>query len=747
MTNDPFAPLDSARKPVQRSASPDWTAIVPVPETAPKPPARHPKRGKPSAVWKYLDADGKLCALAVRFDGRDGDKVVLPLTWQTDAKNREGWRWAAIHDARPLYRLDQLAQRPDAPVLVCEGEKAADAGQLLLTDFIAVTSGGGSKAAEKTDWSPLNGRRVVIWPDADEAGDAYAADVSRLAFDAGAETVAIVEPPDEAERGWDAADAVAEGWDQTRALDLISRAKACATRAPSVSSRNKFSDNSAALHSTHGSISRTPPDTIADNDAEEGANSRKRKRPPQRDQVLSLCEFVELWHDEGFEAWATFKVRNHFENWPIRSREFRRWIAARYYEESGGTLGGQAMEDALRVLDARAVNEGPQHRVFIRSGETPGVVWIDLGDADWRAVKITPAGWEVVSRPECRFRRCQAMLPMPDPEKGAFIEELANFVRVSKDEDMILVVAWLVTSLRPNGPFPILLVNGEHGSAKSTTSRMLRKLVDPARAPLRSAPKDDQNVAVEAANAWVMAIDNLSGMPNWLSDALCMVATGSGLTTRRLHTDREQEVFDAARPIILNGINDLAERGDLASRGVGVYLPAIPEEERRTEEEIWSEFDEAWPRIMGCLFDGVSRAMQRKNSVRLERLPRMADFARWAEAAGPALGWEPGQFLAAYEQNLKGATESKFENDAVAVAIRDKLFEDFPTGFAGTPTALFTAIMLYAPDAREQRRGWPANAAALGKHLRRIAPMLRTAGINFESAHSGDRMCRLWRDG
>ncbi|WP_395174411.1 ATP-binding protein [Roseibium alexandrii] len=745
MTSDPFAPLDSAHRPVQRSASPEWAAIFPVPESAPKPPAQHPKRGKPSAVWKYLNADGKLCALVVRFDGRDGEKVVLPLTWQQNAKGREGWRWAAIPNARPLYHVDQLAQRPDLPVLVCEGEKAADAGQVLLSDFIVVTSSGGSKAADKTDWSPLNGRRVLIWPDADEAGDAYAADVARLALEAGADIIAIIEPPDEVERGWDAADALAEGWDQTRAMDLISRAKACTMHAPGSTQRNGFSRNFTNVRRMHGLSRRTSPDSIADDEAEEGARSRKRKRPPQRDQVLSLCEFVELWHDEGFEAWATFKVRDHFENWPIRSREFRRWIAARHYEENGGTLGGQAMEDALRVLDARAVNEGPQHRVFIRSGETPGVIWIDLGDANWRAVKITAVGWEIVSQPECKFRRCQAMLPMPDPEKGAFIEELESFVRVSKQEDMLLIVAWLVTSLRPNGPFPILLVNGEHGSAKSTTSRMLRKLVDPARAPLRSAPKDDQNVAVEAANAWVMAIDNLSSMPNWLSDALCMVATGSGLTTRRLHTDREQEVFDAARPIILNGINDLAERGDLASRGVGVYLPAIPEEERRTEEEIWSEFDEAWPRMMGCLFDGVSRAMQRKSSIRLERLPRMADFARWAEAAGPALGWEPGQFLAAYQQNLKGATESKFENDAVAVVIRDKLFADFPDGFAGTPTALFTAIMLYAPDAREQRRGWPANAAALGKHLRRIAPMLRTAGINFDSAHSGDRMCRLWR--
>lgn len=744
--NDPFAPIAGAGTSGKRPASRDWTSLAPVPDEAPTPPGRHPKRGKPSAVWTYLDEEGKLCALVARFEGDDGNKFVLPLTFcRNETTGRTRWRWAAIPENRPLYRLDQLVRRTEAIVLVTEGERAADAVQRLLPGFVATTSSGGCKAASKTDWSLLVGRQVVIWPDADESGQRYAEDVVNQALDAGAASVAITQVPDHVDRGWDAADALDEGWTEKRALELVSRAQA---RPPRVSSSADpdVSGRLATSHPSSGMYNDTAPDTKADLEAKKNGNFKKFRRPPQRDQILEICDATELWHDESFNAWATFQVRNHFENWPIHSSEFKRWIAKRHYDAKGGTLGGQAIEDALRVLDARAVNDRPQHQVFIRSGETHETIWIDLADAEWRAVKITAEGWDVVSRPDCKFKRSKSMSPMPEPEKGDFIERLRSFVRVSKEYDFRLIVGWLVAALRPNGPYPILLVNGEHGSAKSTTCRMLRKLVDPSRAPLRFAPKDIQNVAVEAANTWLIAIDNLSGMSNWLSDAFCMVATGSGLTTRRLHTDREQEVFDAARPIILNGINDLAERGDLASRGIAIHLPAIPEHERQTEEDIWEAFDDALPGILGCLFDGVSRAMKRKKNVRLERLPRMADFARWAEAAGPSFGWEQGDFLEAYEKNLKGASDSKFENDAVAVVIRDRLFEDFPDGFCGTPTSLFNTMMQYAPDAREQRRGWPASAAALGKYLRRIAPMLRAAGICFESVHSGERTCRLWRE-
>ena len=112
----------------------------------------------------------------------------------------------------------------------------------------------------------------------------------------------------------------------------------------------------------------------------------------------------------------------------------------------------------------------------------------------------------------------------------------------------MLLAAWLVAAFRPHGPYPILVLHGEQGSAKSTTARVLRALLDPNTAPLRGEPRDLRDVMIAASNGWIISFDNLSRIPHWLSDALCRLATGGGFSTRELYTDSEEVLFDAQRP-------------------------------------------------------------------------------------------------------------------------------------------------------------------------------------------------------
>lgn len=194
--------------------------LAPVPDDAPPPPEAHPKRGRPSKVWIYRDAEGRVLMHVCRFDQPDGSKDVLPLTlWRIGGACR--WKWKGLFAPRPLYGLDRLAARPDAAALLCEGEKSTDAAGELLPGFVAITSPSGAKSAAKADWSPLAGRRVLVWPDADEQGAAYAADAERLALEAGAAGVARMNLDalaalhgDALPKGWDAADAQAEGMDR-----------------------------------------------------------------------------------------------------------------------------------------------------------------------------------------------------------------------------------------------------------------------------------------------------------------------------------------------------------------------------------------------------------------------------------------------------------------------------------------------------------------------------------------------------
>jgi putative DNA primase/helicase len=719
LSSDPFAPIAAGSKKTTTAKPPEGAVVMPVPADAPSAPVGHPTLGKPAGIWCYRDAGGCPLGYAHRYDVGGVNKEFRTVTlWRLGSKLE--WRWKSWPAPRPLYGLQQLAEMPADPVLITEGEKAADAATRLLPSVVVVTSPNGSKSASKADWSPLRGRQVTIWPDADAAGLEYANAVARLAMKAAAESVAIVSPPAGVKVDWDAADALAEGWTTERAAELVAAAVAADQIPEKKTTVGEDGDEAASEASPGG-----------------------RKRTPQRDVLIGLTEFVDLWHDANRTAYASFPVNNHREHWPVRSREVRMWLSSRFYEKTGAAIGGQALEDGIRILEARAVNEGPEHECFTRTGRVDGVMYVDLGDSSWRAVEITSAGSRVVEKPPLKLLRSPSMRSLPAPEFGSLIEELRQFVNVKADTDFMLVVAWIVAALRYRGPFPILVVNGEAGTGKSLFSRIVRSLVDPSAAPIRAVPRDDRDLVVSASNSWVLAFDNLSSVPAWLADALCRLATGSGFATRMLHTDRDEMIFDAARPIIINGIPTLTDRADLADRAVTIHLRAIAENERRPEDELLTDFEKARPRILGALLDAVSRALGNVDKVKLDRVPRMADFVKWVTAAEPGLGWEPGAFFAAYGENRRDVSEATFEADEVAVVIWKLITAEPADGFEGTATELLDAINNQVSEATRKKKYWPQNPAQLGNRVARAAPLLKAKGCTVERRHSGARIITI----
>lgn len=197
--------LEPAKRAVRESIRTDepddaahWSPVLPVPSTAPEPFKAHIKRGLPERVWRYPDANGQILGLVYRFKTSTGGKEVLPLTWCKHSETgKEEWRWMSFSEPRPLYGLDQLAARPDAIVLVVEGEKCKDAvaetfnADSLKYDIIAVSWPGGGKAVKKIDWAPLFGRRIVLWPDADAKRVPLTPDEVLTVIDASGELAAL----------------------------------------------------------------------------------------------------------------------------------------------------------------------------------------------------------------------------------------------------------------------------------------------------------------------------------------------------------------------------------------------------------------------------------------------------------------------------------------------------------------------------------------------------------------------------
>ncbi len=492
-----------------------------------------------------------------------------------------------------------------------------------------------------------------------------------------------------------------------------------------------------------------PDATGVDGEADSaGASTESAKSRGQATMLIDLTTEVQFFHDGKGDTFVTVPAQDHLETYPIKSKAFQRWLAGQFWTQYHKAPNSQAVKNALATLESKALFDGPQEHVAVRLAECHGAIWLDLADRQWRAVKITRDGWEVVSSAPVRFLRPRGVLALPEPVSGGSVESLRRLVNLGGKDDWVLLASWILAALRPKGPYPILAVSGEQGSAKSTLCRLVRAVVDPNIAPLRTVPREVRDLMIAASNSWVLAYDNLSDIPPWLSDALCRLATGGGFSTRELYTDDDEIIFDAMRPVLINGIEELATRSDLLDRAICLYLPTIPDGLRRTEQQLFADFEQQRPHILGAFLDAVAKALQQLPNVRLAKPPRMADFSVWATAGESGLGLEPGAFLSAYGANREDANGLALEACVLAPAIQEFIAErDI---WEGTAQDLLDEMEdMDASGKLKGRRDWPKSPQGLGKRLRRIAPNLRRIGIEVDfdrgTGKARKRLIRLFK--
>jgi hypothetical protein len=470
----------------------------------------------------------------------------------------------------------------------------------------------------------------------------------------------------------------------------------------------------------------------AEVDDGEDHDSGPAERGTQAQTLIRLAQAQAiLFRTPDGKPYAEVSRGGHRETWPLRSRDFRKFIVQAFFKATGTSPSSEAMKAALGTLEAMA-DTGPVHDVFMRVASHGGSIYVDLCDQDWRAVEVSAAGWKVMGQSPVRFRRAPGMLSLPVPTEGGTIEELAQHINVSNDDDFVLVVAWLLGALAPMqnaGTYPVIAVSGEHGAAKSTLLGFLRALIDPNAVPLRALPREERDLHVSANAGFAMAFDNVSKLPDWLSDAFCRIASGGGLALRTLFADDEETLFFAKRPQMFNGIPDVVERPDLADRSIFLHLAPIPKEKRMTEEAVRKAFEGDRPKILGALFNIVAHGLAQLPTTKLNCLPRMADFARWVVACEGAFTKEGrSRFLDVYERRASEAAKLVIEGDAVADAV--KAMMTTCDKWEGTASKLLNELAGNIDEER-RRNGWPRAANALTGRLRRLAPGLRQEGIHI----------------
>lgn len=463
--------------------------------------------------------------------------------------------------------------------------------------------------------------------------------------------------------------------------------------------------------------------------------------------LVQIGRKYDLWHDPTGRAFAT-AGRQSFS---IRGRDFRFLLIDEYWERTGGKVpGSNALGNAINAIEATAVRRRPEYPAHVRVAGHDGRTYLHLADGESTVIETDTDGWRVCESPPVRFRKSPGMLPLPMPSAGGSLAELRHFLNVPDDGTFALVKGWLAGAFRPDGPFPLMVLLGEQGSAKTTTARVLKRLLDPSEAGLRSEPKEVRDMMIAANNGWVVAYDNLSYLPPRLSDALCRLATGGGFGTRQLYTDEDEVIFEAKRPVVLNGIEDFVTRGDLLERSILIRHPPIPEDRRRPESEFWAEFDAAHPKLLGSLLDYVVAGLRALPQVNLDRLPRMADFARFAVACERGAGEQP-LFLSAYAENQAGAHEQALDASPVTAALVEHM--DGRDEWEGTATRLLKDLARTLPTRGDGLtpvcpHGWPKGPNALTNCLRRLGPNLRRVHrleVDCDGRTSRGRVVRISR--
>jgi hypothetical protein len=626
----------------------------------------------------------------------------LAKTFFQNKWNGQMWVTGKPDGPKVPYMLPELlAAPPTAKVHICEGEKDADA--LVKLGFVATTNSEG--AANWTD--DLNeyfrDRHVFIHEDNDDEGRKRVQRIARV-LDGIAASVRVIRLPGLPPKG-DVSD-----WLEND---------------PSGARLVKHCDSVPIWEPP----AETTTDERGDDKDHEDDGGLLGKMKKQADVLIELASSAELFLDRDDVGYARFEVNAHNENWPIRSKGFKRWLVRAFYENTQTAPSSEAVSSAMSVLEARAHFDAPEHDVRVRVAGCDGRIYIDLADRDWRAIELSESGWRIIDNPPVYFRRSAGMKPLPEPAAdGSLDRDLRPLLNVKTERDFVLAVAWLLAALRHCGPYPVLGITGEQGSAKSWLAKLLRALVDDNSVPLRALPRDERDVFIAARNSQVLAYDNVSGLPDWLSDTFCRLATGGGFSTRELYTDQDEVLFASTRPILLNGIDDIATRPDLADRSIALMLAAISDDKRKQEEKLWAEFESKRPRILGALLDAVSHGLRTLPDVHLDRLPRMADFAAWVTACEGAL-WKPGTFMAAYTSNIEEAVEVVLDADQIATALRSYI--DLDADFQGTASDLLKALNRITPESQTKAKGWPKRPNTLSNILRRIAPPLRKIGIDI----------------
>ena len=658
---------------------------------------------EPEALHKYTDENGKVLYWRIRCKHPvTKEKTIRPMRLGPDSYELKE---PEFPDGKPLYGLCRLVDNPNKVVWVVEGEQKADA--LNKHGLIAITSGGATSTGT-TNWMSLQDRTVRIWPDNDEAGKSYAKAVMDKLRGMGCNVSCIdVETlglgPKEDCVDWLGTHPKATGADIEALPNL-----------PGIEQENSIEKHQ--------------------HDGKDGKDGISAKQPPFNSLIKLAEEHCEFFHDERGAAYCVLSQQKIRRILKLQSRDFRKWLAGSYYRETKEAANDNAISSVIMILDARATYEGEMHELSNRYVKRDDVIYIDIADENCSVIKITPSGWEIMQSPPILFRRYSHQKPLPTPAIGGRLSSLHDHLSIKSDGDKWLVEAWLVACAFPGIPRPAILFHGSQGSSKTTSARCLKSIVDPSLTESVDLGKNPSELAQILDHHGIPSFDNLSSISSSAADLLCRAVSGGAFSKRELYSDDNDIILVFQRAMILTGINIPTHAPDLLDRMLLIELERISPDKRVDETTFWSNFDAHKSMLFGALLDAVVGTLKHLPTIKLNRMPRMADFARIACAYAEYTGNGADKMLNVIMQHTVRQTEEVLDSDPLAPYIR--AFVKKHKHWEGTPSELLTLLNQSVPMPHPV--DYPKNASGLSRQLNVLKATLNDVGISITTLKSGE---------
>lgn len=460
----------------------------------------------------------------------------------------------------------------------------------------------------------------------------------------------------------------------------------------------------------------------------------------QADMMIDIIERygIHIFLDELNEICVSIPINGHKEVWLLESKEFADWAQSVFYRENKRPIKTEGFKQVISILSAKAKFENRKDiHLFNRVAEYDNAIWYDLSNETWQAVKVTCEGWRVVDNPPTLFKRFRHQKPQVLPQAEGDIQRIFKYINLK--ENSMLFQCWLVSCFIPEFPHTISVFYGEKGAAKSTTCTLLKRLIDPSALDTLGLSRDQRTLVVNLSQHWYLPFDNVSSIDTNTSDMLCRAITGGGIQQRKMCTNAEDFIFTFQRCISLNGINNVVNRADLLDRSLLFELERVSETDRKELKEIYNSFEKDRAFILGGIFNTLVKAKNLYNSVKLDKLPRMADFARWGYAIGEALGGCGKQFLEEYAKNQTIRDYEAIDADVVATLI--VAFMEKRNSWVGMMSELLVELQELAPSygINAKAKEMPTRPNLLSRRINTVKSNLCAVGITYtkESKNKG----------